>query len=224
MAQRAFLWRLLHSTWLSLLISNHRNAIWKRETQWWAQSKISHPIHCLDSQTCVYIDSNYSLWYWICEQRKGSHRTRRPSFWSRVRPYRYSSWWVQLPPILRILIWCIIIGYRNEESVGDAIRDSGLARKDIYVTTKYSGPPGFDPQEKQRFDVRKDVRSGIETSLKKVRKLVRIKARVWLMPIHLQLGLTYVDLYLIHHPMASNGDLEGAWSEFEKIKVDGLAK
>ena len=30
-------------------------------------------------------------------------------------------------------------GYRNEEEAGKAIRDSGLARKDIYITTKFSG-------------------------------------------------------------------------------------
>ena len=30
-------------------------------------------------------------------------------------------------------------GYRNEEEAGKAIRESGLARKDIYITTKFSG-------------------------------------------------------------------------------------
>jgi len=34
--------------------------------------------------------------------------------------------------------------YRNEKEAGIAIRESGLARKDIYITTKYSGLNGLD--------------------------------------------------------------------------------
>lgn len=34
--------------------------------------------------------------------------------------------------------------YRNEEEAGQAIRESGLAREDIFVTTKYSGLNGLD--------------------------------------------------------------------------------
>ena len=34
--------------------------------------------------------------------------------------------------------------YRNEEEAGKAIRESGLAREDIYITTKYSGTDGLD--------------------------------------------------------------------------------
>ena len=43
--------------------------------------------------------------------------------------------------------------YGNEDSVGVAIRESGLSRKELYITTKYDGG---------------DVREEIETSLKKV--------------------------------------------------------
>ena len=39
-----------------------------------------------------------------------------------------------------------------------------------------------------------------------------------------QLGLTYVDLYLIHHPRYATPDIPTAWKEFEKIKADGLAR
>ncbi|KAI0826685.1 Aldo/keto reductase [Trametes gibbosa] len=34
--------------------------------------------------------------------------------------------------------------YRNEEEAGKAIRDSGLPRKDLYITTKFSGRDGLD--------------------------------------------------------------------------------
>ncbi|KAI0360739.1 Aldo/keto reductase [Trametes cingulata] len=34
--------------------------------------------------------------------------------------------------------------YRNEEEAGKAIRESGLAREDIYITTKFSGRDGLD--------------------------------------------------------------------------------
>jgi diketogulonate reductase-like aldo/keto reductase len=61
--------------------------------------------------------------------------------------------------------------YGNEEGVGAAVRDSGISRADIFVTTKlWNTDQGYDTAL-QAFD----------TSLEK-------------------LGLDYVDLYLIHWP------------------------
>lgn len=37
--------------------------------------------------------------------------------------------------------------YRNEEEAGKAIRESGLAREDIYITTKFSGRDGLGIEE-----------------------------------------------------------------------------
>ena len=48
--------------------------------------------------------------------------------------------------------------YENEDSVGVAIRESGLDRKELYITTKYDGG---------------DVREEIEKSLKKVYLYIR---------------------------------------------------
>jgi len=79
--------------------------------------------------------------------------------------------------------------YRNETSVGRAIRESGLPREDLYVTTKW----GFG-----------DVQDAISMSLT-------------------QLGLKYVDLYLIHGPQVA-GNFETAWRRFESFKKKGLAK
>jgi diketogulonate reductase-like aldo/keto reductase len=46
--------------------------------------------------------------------------------------------------------------YRNEAEAGIAIRESGLERKDIFITTKYSGVDGLD------------IKTSINNSLKNV--------------------------------------------------------
>ena len=62
--------------------------------------------------------------------------------------------------------------YRNEEAVGEAIKKSGIAREEIFLTTKlWVQDASYDGAKK-----------AIETSLKK-------------------LGTDYLDLYLIHQPM-----------------------
>ena len=63
-------------------------------------------------------------------------------------------------------------GYANEEGVGAAIRDSGLARDDVFVTTKLWV---------QDRPAEENTRRAFETSLDR-------------------LGLDRVDLYLIHQP------------------------
>jgi diketogulonate reductase-like aldo/keto reductase len=83
--------------------------------------------------------------------------------------------------------------YGNEESVGEAIRDSKIPREQIFVTTKLWNE-----------DMRRDNQQrAIETSLKK-------------------LGLSYVDLYLIHWPV--KGKYVESWLELEKIYKKGLAR
>ena len=62
--------------------------------------------------------------------------------------------------------------YYNEEQVGEAIRHSGVAREDIFVTTKvWNSDQGYD-----------NTLKAFETSLKK-------------------LNMDYVDLYLTHWPV-----------------------
>lgn len=62
--------------------------------------------------------------------------------------------------------------YQNEEGVGQAIREAGVARDELFVTTKvWNSDQGYDP-----------ALQAFETSLEK-------------------LGLDYVDLYLIHWPV-----------------------
>lgn len=40
----------------------------------------------------------------------------------------------------------------------------------------------------------------------------------------LQLGVKYVDLYLIHSPRLATPDIPTAWAKMEKLKADGLVK
>lgn len=93
--------------------------------------------------------------------------------------------------------------YKNEEGVGKAIRESGIPREEIFVTTKlWNLDQGYESALK-----------AIDVSLAK-------------------LGLDYVDLYLIHWPTAT-GELrtgesinkrEETWRAMEEIYKSGKAK
>ncbi|MFP5070253.1 aldo/keto reductase [Pseudonocardia nantongensis] len=68
--------------------------------------------------------------------------------------------------------------YRNETGVGQGIRDAGVAREDIWVTTKLGGGDhGYRP-----------AMDALDESLRR-------------------LGMDYVDLYLIHWP-GRDGDVD----------------
>ncbi|WWC57732.1 uncharacterized protein I303_100266 [Kwoniella dejecticola CBS 10117] len=83
--------------------------------------------------------------------------------------------------------------YRNEEEVGQAIKESGLARKDLWITTKWSGVDDKDPL------------TSVKESLEK-------------------LGIDYIDLYLIHHPRLTKGDIPGTWKKMEELHKAGYVK
>src|SRR5207237_1481488 len=60
------------------------------------------------------------------------------------------------PECVNAVRWALELGYRhidtaqaygNEESVGEAIRDSGIAREDLFLTTKFY--PGSDDPAKE---------------------------------------------------------------------------
>lgn len=87
------------------------------------------------------------------------------------------------------------MGYGNEESVGKAIKDSGVKREDIFVTTKlYPSKIGY-----------KSAKVNLEESLKR-------------------LGLDYVDLYLIHWPSANDKVNIHTWQAFEELYDAGLTR
>lgn len=83
--------------------------------------------------------------------------------------------------------------YGNEEGVGQGIRESGVAREELFVTSKvWNADLGYESTIK-----------AYETSLAK-------------------LGLEYLDLYLIHWPVA--GKYKEAWRALETLYKEGRVK
>ncbi len=88
--------------------------------------------------------------------------------------------------------------YGNEKSVGDAIKDSGVKREEIFVTTKL-------PAECKGYDIAKEC---FEKSLE-------------------DLDIGYIDLYLIHAPWpwdqwgsdCTQGNID-SWKAMEEIYKD----
>ncbi|GAA1992221.1 aldo/keto reductase [Catenulispora subtropica] len=85
--------------------------------------------------------------------------------------------------------------YENEAGVGRAIRESGVPREDVFLTTKlWNGDQGYDTTLRA-FDL----------SLER-------------------LGTDYVDLYLIHWPVPEQDLYIESWRALEKIAADGRAR
>ena len=96
--------------------------------------------------TLVYRNDNakYCIWYLDPRKRTGCSRPSRPSSQRRFLPYRYTQ---PLPCFENTNIDFVLDTaqiYRNELEAGQAIKESGLSRSDIFVTTKWSGMDGLD--------------------------------------------------------------------------------
>ena len=85
--------------------------------------------------------------------------------------------------------------YHNEKGVGQGIRDSGIERESLFVTTKLDG----------QFQGDDRAISGLNESLQR-------------------LGLDYVDLLLIHWPLPQRDEYISTWKTFEKLVAAGKAK
>lgn len=86
-------------------------------------------------------------------------------------------------------------GYYNEAGVGAAVRASGLAREDVFVTTKLrNGDQGYE-----------NALAAFEAS-------------------RAALDIDYVDLYLVHWPVPSKGLYVETWRAFEKLLADGAVR
>ncbi|KAG2499444.1 hypothetical protein HYH03_002391 [Edaphochlamys debaryana] len=85
--------------------------------------------------------------------------------------------------------------YGNEADVGRAVRDSGVPREEVFVTTK----------------VWRDA-FGFEHALASVRSSLA------------RSGLAYLDCALLHCPGADPGRREGAWRGLEAAQAQGLVR
>ena len=87
--------------------------------------------------------------------------------------------------------------YGNEKEVGEAIRDFGIDRSDIFVTSKLNNS----------FHKPDDARRAFDNTLS-------------------DLDSDYVDLFLIHWPLPTryNGDFVSTWNTMEEFKADGRAR
>ena len=102
------------------------------------------------------------------------------------------------PECVAAVQWALELGYRhidtaqaygNEESVGQALRESGVPRQEVFITTKF-------------FPRRVDPVAEVERSIR-------------------QLGVDYVDLYIIHWPA---GGPTWAWIGMEQARELGYAR
>ena len=85
--------------------------------------------------------------------------------------------------------------YGNEREVGEAVRDSGLARSDIFVTSKLNNG----------FHARDEALAAFDRSLESMK-------------------FDYVDLFLIHWPLPAVGDFVETWKTLEEIYRTGRVK
>ncbi|NEB78654.1 aldo/keto reductase [Streptomyces sp. SID14478] len=85
--------------------------------------------------------------------------------------------------------------YGNEKEVGQAVRDSGLDRSDIFVTSKLNNGAHAHDDALKAFDGTMDA-----------------------------LGLDHLDLFLIHWPLPGKGDFVETWKALEEIYRSGRAK
>jgi diketogulonate reductase-like aldo/keto reductase len=105
----------------------------------------------------------------------------------------------------RIVRYALKIGYRhidtamvygNEADVGSVLRESGIRREEVFITTKLwnSNQVGYD------------------STLQECEKSLR------------RLGLTYVDLYLIHWPVQGNSNSIEIWRAMVWLLRQGKAR
>jgi 2,5-diketo-D-gluconate reductase A len=87
--------------------------------------------------------------------------------------------------------------YKNEHGVGQAVRDIGIDRADVFITSKLNN--GFHQPD--------DARRTFDGTLA-------------------ALGFDYVDLFLIHWPLPTlyGGDFVSTWHTLEEFKNDGRAR
>jgi diketogulonate reductase-like aldo/keto reductase len=85
--------------------------------------------------------------------------------------------------------------YNNEAEVGQAVRASGLAREDVYITTKcFNNDQGHE-----------QAKRALHASLER-------------------LEMSHVDLYLIHWPVPAHDKYAETWKAFVELQQEGLTR
>lgn len=85
--------------------------------------------------------------------------------------------------------------YGNEKEVGEALRESGLPREDVFVTSKLNN--GYHDHD--------DALKAFDQTLA-------------------DLGFDYLDLFLIHWPLPNVGDFVETWKAMEEMYRSGRVK
>lgn len=123
---------------------------------------------------------------------------------NRIPQIGLGTWPLDDAGVAPVIVDAIAAGYRhidtavrygNERGVGQGIRDSGIGREEVFVTTKLDGPFQGDDR----------AIKGLEDSLGR-------------------LGLEYVDLLLIHWPLPQRDQYVSTWRSFERLVADGKAR
>ncbi|HEX5689447.1 MAG TPA: aldo/keto reductase [Roseiflexaceae bacterium] len=85
--------------------------------------------------------------------------------------------------------------YGNQRGVGKGVRDSGMSREELFITSKLDGE--FQGDER--------AVAGLDECLR-------------------QLGMEYVDLLLIHWPLPQRDEYISTWKTFEQLAASGKAR
>lgn len=85
--------------------------------------------------------------------------------------------------------------YGNERGVGEAVRESGVPRADIFVTSKLNNG----------FHARDNALAAFDRTMA-------------------TLGLEYLDLFLIHWPLPAVGDYVETWRAMEEMQTSGRVR
>lgn len=85
--------------------------------------------------------------------------------------------------------------YGNEETIGTALKNNGIPREDLFISTKLKNGH-------HRFD---DACRECERSMRR-------------------LGVDYLDMYLIHFPCPEHGLYTEAWKALEHLHKEGLVR
>ncbi len=90
------------------------------------------------------------------------------------------------------------IAYRNESVVALGIKQSGVDRSKLFITSKIPADEVYTKDEES-------IKIAVESSLK-------------------ALDTEYIDLYLLHRPLEKNEDNVRVWKELEKYVKKGVLK